>query len=854
MAFAVPLRSLLLSTVLALGAPAYAEPGPPPDPGLAYASDAAGSGRFVATPGERGAILGYPDAGLEVWAYPLQILSGWRVRFHESGRTEPLDGRSLLRRVEYRPNEIVRVYAGPDFVVREHLFVPRKEVGAIFTYEVEGRPEVQIEARFEPSLNLMWPGALGGQSIGWDAGRWGYVEREPLHGFSAVIRSPQAVAHDEIANRTTSGSRDVGLVLEPRGPAGSARRATVYIEADLRDAGGPAPAPLEGREAALQADAEAHARGLLDGAVRIETPDAALNKALSWSVLALDQTWVCQPALGCGMVAGYGPSRPGRRPQYAWFFAGDGLVGVEGLLAAGEYERAREELAFITRYQDPKSGMIWHEMSLSAPLIDWRRYPYMFVHVDITLQYLSTLAAYAETTGDRAFLETLRPNIEAAWRYSLSLIDPATGLPAIPAGKEGQNEQDELHDDLRLSSAWIGAADAYARLARLEGRTAAASEAQRAADRARRAVAAHGWDAARGFWLSGHTRTGAAVQDEGSSASGVLRQDVFGPAEADQALDRLASPDLQSDWGVRSLSADAPRYDPNAYSRGSVWAHGTSAVAETFWAAHRPLIAFSDFHALVPWSTLDSEGHLHEVLAGDLFHPEMESVPEQTWSSAGFLAAAVNGLLGLEPRPAEHRLVFEPHLPGAWNGVAVRNLRVGPSRLALRLTRDDGAIRLEVDNDGPAVDLDFAPEIPLGARLEGAEADGRSVTPALEAHAQDQHARLHVALAHGRSRVTIRYAGGVRLAPIEPAPQVGDRSRNLKIRSARWENGALAIDAWVAAADRAAVELITPLKPLGADGARVEPLGGDRYRLVLTAPAAASGAYAPVRATVRFAS
>lgn len=121
--------------------------------------------------------------------------------------------------------------------------------------------------------------------------------------------------------------------------------------------------------------------------------------------MALDQAWVCAPDLGCGEVAGYGPSRPKRRPQCAWYFAGDGLVAVEGLLATQNHARAREELAFIARRQNPKNDMIWHELSLSAPLIDWEKnYPYMLVHVDITLQYLSILEDYVETTGDHAFL------------------------------------------------------------------------------------------------------------------------------------------------------------------------------------------------------------------------------------------------------------------------------------------------------------------------------------------------------------------------------------------------------------------------------------------------------------------
>ena len=118
---------------------------------------------------------------------------------------------------------------------------------------------------------------------------------------------------------------------------------------------------LEQQEAALRATSHAHVQAALDQGIQIQTPDADLNRALAWSRLALDQAWVCNQKIGCGIVAGYGPSRATRRPQYAWFFAGDGLVATEALLAEGNAERARQELAFIFQYQNRSNGMIWHD-------------------------------------------------------------------------------------------------------------------------------------------------------------------------------------------------------------------------------------------------------------------------------------------------------------------------------------------------------------------------------------------------------------------------------------------------------------------------------------------------------------
>ena len=820
---------------------------------VSWSAQANGPGRFVAAHGQRAAIMGYPETGLEIWAYPLQLLSDYQIRFREKGRIEPFEGAALLDRVEQSPSEVVRIYTGPDFVVREHLFVPLNAPAAILTYEVEGRGDVDIEARFKPSLNLMWPGALGGQDVSWNDERTAYVEREPVHGFSAFIGSAETVAHDLTVNVAAHRPESLALVITPKGEPGGARRAQLVVAQDER--GSARIADLAGRYDALRSEVDAHYAAVLGNAVEITTPERELNRAIAASILAVEEAWVCAPRIGCGTVGGYGPSRPGRRPQYAWFFAGDGLVAVESFLASGRFERARDELEFIARYQSKSNGMIWHEMSTSAPLIDWeKRYPYMFVHVDITLQYLSTLSDYVETTGDTAFLRAHWSGVQAAWRYARSLVSSATGLPSIPAGKEGQSEQAVVRDDVRLSTAWIEAADGFARLARTIGDPRLAREGDTAAEAARRSVARSYWDPQQGFWYGGHTASGQPVREQRPDAVQILLQHVFTDAQANQALDRLATPEFQTDWGVRSLSADHANYDPNAYASGAVWGLGSSGISTVFWKEHRPFTAWNAWHGLLPWFSLDSTGHMHEVLAGDLFHPELESVPEQTWSSAGFASAAIDGLLGLEIHGASRRLSFAPHLPGDWDKVEIKRIRVGSSRVDLHLREGTDAVTLEIDNPGPPISFDFEPQIPLGARLLGADVNGSSAPAAAMQTAQDEHAKLSLTAGSGLTRVIVRYNGGVRIAPVESAPLAGDSSVNLKLISAALVAGNLKLNAYASDAAHAAIDLFTPMTISAVQGADLTRTGEGRYRLVFRLPGRAQSrapAYVPVSAAAR---
>jgi hypothetical protein len=827
----------LLSPALCLGAIALfgsARAAPPSAP-LAYAQSPDG---FVSVKGERALLMGY-RGGLEMWAYPLQLLSDYRVRFRVAGQVAAIDADTLLRRVERRPTETIRIYVGQDFVVRERLFVPRQQAGAILRYEVYGRPDVRIELSFRPSLNLMWPGALGGQTIGWDTALSGYVEREPLHGLTATITSAEATGHDVPRNAAQRGTQAMSMVLTPRFAPDGVRRAALYIAADPASAApGALSASLAAHEAALRREAADHAETVLAGSLRITTPDAAVNEALVSATLALDQAWACAPGIGCGVVAGYGASRPGRRPQYAWFFAGDGLTAMRAMIDAGQYERAREELTFVTRYQNKKTGMIWHEMSQSAPLIDWaNKYPYMFVHVDITFQYLAAVQSYVEATGDTAWARGNWRDLAAAYGYCTSIIDRASGLPRIPAGKEGQNEQDALSDDIRLSSAWIDAADGFARLARATGHGALAADADGRAQRARAALARDGWDAARGFWLSGHTLAGEPVHSEHADALPVLGQHVFTPLQADAVLDRIVSPEFTTDWGLRNLSAHAPEYDPNLYGSGSVWALATATAAVTLWAQHHPLAAFDLWHGLIGWNTLDSAGHIHELLAGDLYHPEVESVPEQTWSSAGVIGSTVEGLLGIEVHAATRTLRLAPHLPARWDKLTVDGIRVGTSIIDATIVRDEHGVALAVHNAGPDVKVDFAPALPLGATLGRATNDGAAAAVTLKAHPQDSHARLRFTARSGLTNIRLAYEGGMEIATDDTIPALGDPSVKPRIVRATLTVGGLSVDAWIASPEHSSFDLITALHPAAVDGASLEPLSDRVYRVHMRASA-----------------
>ena len=797
-------------------------PSSTPAPLLSETS-AVGPRRFLAAHGQRGMVAGFATAGLEFWAYPFQILTGYRIAFLPVGATTPIPGSEILSRIQYEPHAVTRIYLGPDFLVRERIFVPLDQPGAIVTFAIEGATGLTVQVHATPVLDLMWPGGLGGQSTQWDSDLSAYLLSEPTNGYSAVVGSPTTLAHDDMGNRTTSSDKalEIGLTLQP-----DARGVAQFVVA-LNQPHEPAPAALYRslitQSLALEAEATRHDREYQERVLQLTTPIEEVNEAFAWSELALDQAWVCSPNLGCGFVAGYGPSRATRRPQYDWFFAGDGLLAADASLFAGDTDRVRQELEFILRYQDKSNGMIWHELSQSAGLIDWAgKFPYMYVHVDVTFQFLAAVGNYVTASGDSTFIRAHWGAIQSAYRYCQSIIDSSSGLPRIPADKEGGNEQDRIIDDLGLSTSWVEASTAYAHLATLVGDAQAANEAMHAAERATHTIGTHYWSAKESFWISGYTPANQPAPEIRVGPVEVLSSAIFSHAQQESVLARLASSGFETSWGTRSVEAGSVGYDAHSYAKGSVWAIGTAAVAQAFWDAGRPLQARQTWASLLPWFDADSLGHMNEVMAGDRFRPQGESVSEQTWSSAAFLSATVHGLLGLSVDALADTLRFAPHLPTDWPTLSLRNIGVGATRTSLHLTRTRTALTLQLTHAGAPIHFTFAPQLPLGAANLRATLNGKPVEVLLDRTSQQTSAVMANAADDGESLLTVTWDGGIEILTPLSTPALGEADSSLHITSAILDGNRLTIDAETFSQDPQTIQLKTPWQLQHITGATAE--------------------------------
>jgi glycogen debranching enzyme len=186
-------------------------------------------------------------------------------------------------------------------------------------------------------------------------------------------------------------------------------------------------------------------------------------------------------------------------------------------------------------------------------------------------------------------------------------------------------------------------------------------------------------------------------------ACGIVHKELAAPV-----AHRLLKADMFSGWGVRTLSADHPAYDPYSYHRGSVWPveHGTFAMGMMRFGLIDEMhqIARGIFEA----STFFDYNRLPECFSGhprDQQHPFPAVYPKTNWPqawSASSVFCILQAMLGIYPFAPTKLLFLDPQLPDWLPEITVRNLRVGKAAIDIRFYRKGKRTHFDIlEKKGP---------------------------------------------------------------------------------------------------------------------------------------------------------
>jgi hypothetical protein len=760
-------------------------------------------GEYLGATGARAAWLGFETGEGEAWIHPLKVAREFRLAFKIPEYSDPIPGESVARWVEARPEIYTVTYSHGAFQVKQHVLAPRELPGILLLLEVDAVVELEIHVEFQPVLQYAWPGGMGGQYLYWDAENRAFVLSESLRERNAVIGSPwatEASAHP--AHRLAEAPSTFVIPVDQE----RARREFIPIAI----AGGTAPLEevldtyrallKEARDiySANTAWAESvQAEGLRISGGQVLSMEARAGRermdrpfsfaaSLEWAKVNLEEQRVCNPDLGCGLVAGWGSSGTSLRPGFGWFFGGDAAINSLAMDATGQWALVAEGLRFLARYQRG-DGKIPHEISQSAGNIPWfEAFPYAYYHADTTPFWMLALWSYWRASGDDGLLRELWPAFLKAYAWCLSvetdgdgIIENTTGgLGAIEVGGLGEG----IHQDIYLAAVWMEALKGTAQMAGRMGNEEMSAQARELFLQASETLNQRYWRPKEGHMAFGILRDGGTNDNLTAWPGTALSFGLVEEERAEATLRQLASDAISSRWGARLLSTKSDLYDPLHYNNGAVWPFMTGFVSWAQYRYRRPWAGFPLLQALHRLTFDFALGRHPENLSGAYYQTMDATVPHQFFASSMLVTPLARGLLGWEPDAPERRAILAPQPPPSWSSFGVDNLRVGESSVRFSQERGPGVAVASFSVAGPPVELTYLQAIPLGARsvhMEGNPAGGNG------RQATGRHDQIHEVtfnLQEG-SPIEIRFGweGGLEVEAPTSSLSLGAQSGGLRV-------------------------------------------------------------------------
>lgn len=375
----------------------------------------------------------------------------------------------------------------------------------------------------------------------------------------------------------------------------------------------------------------------------------------------------------------------------------------------------------LNDWQDAQPGKILHELRRGelAQLGQIPSMPY-YGAIDTTLLWIITLAETYRWTGDLGLLD----DCDAPLAKALNWIDRSGDSDGdgfveycsrSPDGIQNQGWKDS-GDAIRAAdgtivnapialcetqgqvyAAWRSAADLYD----VRGQPERAQVLRQKADLLYERFNDRFWMEDEGFYCLGLDSNKEQIRSIASNAGQLLWSGIVPNDRAKQLAERLFQPDLWCGWGIRTLSAKHPAYDPIGYHTGSVWAHDNSFIAAGLkrygYHAEANRIAEGIFAA----ASMFQSNQMPELFGGIDRTSENFPVPyvdaniPQAWA-AGAMPWLISSILGLKADAAERRLEVQPVLPDWLPDLHLTHLNVGDAKVDLRFWREGEQTKWEI--------------------------------------------------------------------------------------------------------------------------------------------------------------
>jgi hypothetical protein len=397
------------------------------------------------TAGDRVYIVGYqdgsfPDMGWHIdgemggiWDHPIKLMDGFNANITLQGSNDSYCLNKADKFINYpMANSHHFTWEKENLAIERFQFVPDAVEGAIieFRFINQGKESKEIVFSFTGMTDLR-PTWLGERTnmidavddISFDSKLSAVIAKDNINPWYVVFGSSLKTDHfsQEAINRQLTTREGLGknatlsfsLKLKPNQEkvipffiAGS-YKSKVSLLSNYQ------VLKTEGK-ARLTQKVERYKK--INSTSHLTIPDKSLEQMYEW--LKYNTDWLVRnvPEIGIGLSAGL--------PDYPWWFGGDAVYSLQGVLATGDHELAKNTIILLEKVSKETNGngRIIHEVSTNGSVYN----PGLLSE---TALFITLLRNYFAWTGDKELITELFPDVIKGIKWLLDNDIDGNGYP-----------------------------------------------------------------------------------------------------------------------------------------------------------------------------------------------------------------------------------------------------------------------------------------------------------------------------------------------------------------------------------------------------------------------------------------
>ncbi len=455
----------------------------------------------------------------------------------------------------------------------------------------------------------------------------------------------------------------------------------------------------------------------INHASKLTIPDKGVEQMYEW--LKYNTDWLKRnvPEQGVGLSAGL--------PDYPWWFGADATYSLQGVLATGDHELAKNTILLLHTLSKKtnSNGRIIHEVSTNGSVFNPG-------NINETAQFITLVYTYFTWTGDLELVKQLYPEFKKGMQWLLEERDPDGNH--YPNGS-GMMEIPGLESELEMIDVAVYTQQALASLAQLAyavGEPAPADEYQKLADEMKVKINNEWWQASENSFGD---FMGTLAEATPILEAALVRSDTLGKswAVAELKSTRKQMKNYQPkqrvphviyhNWVVntpletgladvdkaKAALRKSKTYE-NPYGIFVTGIDRTEEADSVVLKSRKKVFSYTGAVMTLPTSVqavaAARYGYTQEALEyikklqqsfsyalpGSMYEvsPDFGMIT-QAWNIYGVAVPIINYFFGLQPKAYEKSIYLSPHLPIQWPEAALDNVKVGDNVVSLAVSRKD---------------------------------------------------------------------------------------------------------------------------------------------------------------------